>query len=675
MNNINQSSKIRATHLARCAMLYVRQSTMRQVVEHTESTQRQYALRQRATALGWPEERITVIDSDQGQSGASATDRLGFQQLVAEVGMGRVGLVMGLEVSRLARNNADWHQLLQLCAHTQTLILDEDGIYEPSHFNDRLLLGLKGTMSEAELYVLNSRLRGGIESKARRGELKMMLPVGFVYDELGHVILDPDTRVQETVRLLFTTFARTGTAGATTRYFGNEKLRFPRRIRKGPKKGELIWNVLTIQRTVNILRNPRYSGTYVYGRTRDARRSDGRIRRQKVPRENWSVVLPDAHPGYITWERYNEIDELMEANVRAYSHLRSAPPREGTALLQGLVVCGVCRSRMTPRYGKLRSQPTPRYLCQAQRKDGAASCQSIRGVELDIAVGELVVEAVSPAALEASLEVQRELSTRIAEADKLRYRLVERAQYEMDRARRRFMCVEPENRLVAATLEGDYNDTLRALAKAREDYERQRKVDQLELTEEVVSRVRALASDFPRLWNDPSTPVRDRKRMIRLIIEDITLTKDSTEITAQILFRSGATRTIKVPNRKPACHAWKTKPHVVELIDQLLDEHTYGEIAAILNERGLCTGHGNSYHSERIRRLIHRHGLRRRFDRLRARGLLTAQELAVQLNCDTKAVSRRQRQGTLPVASYRVDDKGVRMYAAPVNPSVTRTAV
>jgi DNA invertase Pin-like site-specific DNA recombinase len=301
--------KVAASHLKRKAYLYVRQSTVRQVFENTESTKRQYALRQRALALGWPSDDIVIIDSDLGQSGASAVDRAGFQKLVTEVGMGRAGIVLGLEVSRLARNSTDWHRLLEICALTDTLILDEDGIYDPAHFNDRLLLGLKGTMSEAELHVLRARLRGGILNKARRGELRCRLPVGLLHDSDGRVVLDPDKQIQESVRLLFETFARTGTIYATIKYFREHGLLFPARVMFGSRKGELTWGALSLGRASSALHNPWYAGAYTYGRARWRKRPDGRSRRELLPTSEWQVLIRDAHPAYISWQEHERIAE------------------------------------------------------------------------------------------------------------------------------------------------------------------------------------------------------------------------------------------------------------------------------------------------------------------------------------------------------------------------------
>ncbi len=361
--------KITASHLTRKAYLYIRQSTLRQVFDNTESTKRQYALRQRAVALGWPDDNVVIIDSDLGQSGASAVDRAGFQKLVTEVGMGRAGIVLGLEVSRLARNSTDWHRLLEICALTDTLILDEDGIYDPAHFNDRLVLGLKGTMSEAELHVLRARLRGGILNKARRGELRCRLPIGLVHDGDGRVILDPDLQVQESVRLLFDTFSRTGTLYATVKYFRQRGLLFPARVLSGPRKGELSWGALSFGRACNALHNPWYAGAYTYGRARWRKQPNGRSRRELLPKSEWQVLIRDAHPAYISWEEHERIEKRLQASAQKAHFVSTphSPPREGAALLQGRAVCGLCGSRMQVHYnvrrnGK-RSSPASRSAC------------------------------------------------------------------------------------------------------------------------------------------------------------------------------------------------------------------------------------------------------------------------------------------------------------------------
>src|SRR5438270_3920419 len=344
-------AKVSPNHLHRDAYLYVRQSTLRQVMENTESTLRQYALRERAIALGWPIEQVRVIDCDQGQSGASAVDREGFQRLVAEVSLGHAGIVLGLEVSRLARNNSDWHRLLEISALTGTLILDEDGLYDPSQFNDRLLLGLKGTISEAELHVLRARLRGGILNKARRGELKAPLPVGLVYDPQARVTLDPDRQVQQALRLFFATYERTGSASATVKHFREQGLLFPRRLRRGARKGELVWGALVESRTLQVLHNPRYAGAFFHGRTRACKSKDGHDSCRLVPPEEWHALVLDVHPGYISWEQYQRNQQRLRDSAQAHGRdRRHSPAGAGPAPVQGLALCGRCGQRMTVRY-------------------------------------------------------------------------------------------------------------------------------------------------------------------------------------------------------------------------------------------------------------------------------------------------------------------------------------
>jgi DNA invertase Pin-like site-specific DNA recombinase len=414
------NQKVRATHLKRQAYCYVRQSTLKQVFENTESTKRQYALRERAMALGWPVVQIVTIDSDLGETAASLADRDGFKKLMTEVSLGRVGLVMGLEVSRLARNNADWARLLEICAITDTLILDEDGIYDPTNFNDRLLLNMKGTFSEVELHVLKSRLRGGALSKARRGEFKTRLPTGFVYDHNDKVILDPDKQVQQTFRLFFDIFQRAGSAFSTVKAFGKDDMKFPFRSYSGHNKGDLQWQRLTYSRALMILKNPRYAGTYYYGRNRSRKNVDGSTTFFQVPQDEWIVLIKDAHPGYITWDQYEENIRRIQQNAVAYNNIdRKTPPREGPCLLQGLAVCGRCGQRMTIRYKyRRKGRIDPAYLCQRNRIERYEdSCQYIPGASVDEAISRLIIESVTPLTLEVALEVQRELQIRFNEAD------------------------------------------------------------------------------------------------------------------------------------------------------------------------------------------------------------------------------------------------------------------
>src|SRR5262244_1840112 len=609
-------------------------------------------------------DQIVVIDEDLGLSGASAAERSGFQRLVAEVGLGRVGLVMGLEVSRLARNSTDWHRLLEICALSQALILDEDGIYDPAHFNDRLLLGLKGTMSEAELHVLRSRLQGGILNKARRGELECPLPVGLIYDTAGKVILDPDAEVQQSVRLLFQTYRRTGSALATVKSFREQKLQFPRRLRIGVRRGELVWGPLELTRVLRALHNPRYAGAFVFGRTRTHKAVDGRITYEQLPEQEWAVLLRDAHPGYITWDEYQE--NLRRLRESAQSHgtdRRRSPAREGPALLQGLVLCGLCGRRMTVRYHSRSKGLTPDYVCQHELVNKAEPiCQFIPGAVIDQAIGELLLEIVTPLATEVALAVQEELRARAEEADQLRRTRVERARYESILAERRYLHVDPANRLVADALEADWNARLQDLVEAQREYEQQRQADQLLLSEEQRARVAALAADFPQLWRDARTSDRERKRMTRLLIEDVTLSK-GTDLLLQARFKGGATRELRLPLPLNGWQLRQTDEAVVARIDELLEQHTEGEIAALLNEQGYKSGSGKAFSLRIISKLRRAYGLKTRYERLREAGLLTKQEIAARLNVSVSTVDIWRTHGLLRAHCY--DERNARLYEDP----------
>jgi DNA invertase Pin-like site-specific DNA recombinase len=655
-------SKVTASHLRRDAYLYVRQSTVRQVFENQESTKRQYALKQRAVALGWPLERVIVIDSDLGQSGATSVDREGFQRLVAEVGMGNAGIVLGLEVSRLARNSTDWHRLLEICALSKTLILDEDGIYDPCTFNDRLLLGLKGTMSEAELHVLNARLRGGILNKARRGELQGPLPIGFVYDPQGRVALDPDAQVQATLRHFFATFRRTGTARTTIKVLREEKVLLPRRVRTGPRRGDLVWGPLDHWRSLQLLHNPRYAGAYFYGRHRSSKLADGTLKVELLERDEWLTLLPGAHEGYICWDEYENNQRQLLEHAQAHGEdRRRSPAREGPALLQGLVLCGLCGSRMTVRYHQRSDGLHPSYVCQREGIDrGTPICQEMPGAGLDQAVGELLLASMTPVALEVALKVQQEIVKRLDDSDRLRQQRVERARYEVELARRRYMQVDPDNRLVADALEAEWNEQLRTLTTAQDDYEKQRAADTLVVDEQRRAQLLALCTDFPKMWCDPNTSMKDRKRVVRLLIEDVTLVR-ADGIHVHVRWRGGATRSLVLPLPKCAWELRQTPPEVLREMAALLEQHSDLEVARLLNARDFRSGGGHPFTPRIVSHVRRAHGLSTRFEQLRAAGLLTTREMANELGVSIATVKIWRNAGLLRAERY--NDKGECLYA------------
>ncbi|MBA2684053.1 MAG: recombinase family protein [Gemmatimonadaceae bacterium] len=660
----DSQTKVTAEHLRRDAYLYVRQSSLHQVVNNTESGRRQYDLRGRAVALGWPAERVVVIDVDQGQSGSSATDREGFQRLVADVSLQKAGIVLGLECSRLARNNADWHRLLELCALSGTLICDEDGLYDPATINDRLLLGLKGTISEAELHFIRARLQGGLLAKARRGELAVRLPVGLVYDPLGNVVLDPDAGVREAIAHLFETFEATGSASAVVKAFAAEHLTFPgRHSPGGPHAGELYHKPLRHDQALFVLHNPRYAGAYFYGRRKQLTDINGHTRTMHKPRDQWTVLIKDAHPGYITFEQYETNQATLTANAAARGEDRRAgPAREGPALLQGLVICGKCGKRMTVNYhARCNGELLPDYHCKREGiTTGTPPCQTICGTGIDKALATLVLEQLTPLAIETALHVSAELTQRAADADQIRASSVQRAQHAADTARRRYLAVDPTNRLVADTLEADWNHKLRELSDTQDEYQRARNAGTGTLTDEQQARIRALASDLPALFNNPATPIRERKRLIRLLITDVTLIRGDEQITAHVRLSGGPAHTLTVPRPLRAWEAHTTPASTITLIDELLNDHTYDETVTILNQQRLTGGWGHPFTVTSLTQLCRNRGIPSHHERLRAAGMLTLDQIAKELSVSTQTVKVWQRRGD--ITGRRIDGRRAHLY-------------
>lgn len=649
--------KVTESHLKRNAYIYIRQSTMKQVLQNTESTQRQYALRRRAVALGWPMERVITIDKDQASSGAQAADREGFQDLVKEVGIGRAGIVMGLEVARLSRSFSQWHRLMEICALTDTLVLDQDGIYDTNNFNDRLLLGLKATMSQAELHLLRARLQGGVLNKAAKGELRSRLPVGFVYSQQGRVVLDPDKQVQESIRRLFDTFRRTKAACSTAKVFRERGWKFPRRLHTGPHKGELVWAELVASRVRNILHNPRYAGAFFYGRTRTRTFPDGKVLFEKLPRKQWHSLIREAHEGYISWQRHEENLRRLRENARALGRDCAGSPREGPALLQGIVLCGVCGNQMTVSYHERGGELVGDYACRKESTEcGKRICRQIPWAAIDQAVGQLLLEKVNTGTLGTALSVQKELQSRFEEADRLRKKQVERARYDAQIAQRRYMQVDPGNRFVADSLEAEWNQKLLALDEAERDYEHKHNADRVVLEEKQRAEVLALDKDFPRLWRDPKTSPQERKRMVRLLVEDVTLVR-SQEITMHVRFKGGPTKTLNMPIPAPPRNPRHTSPEVVTQIDRLLDHYREGRIASILNQRGLRSTEGLAFHTVCVAGIRRNYGLRSRFERLREAGMLTLKEVAKILGVPEYRVKTLRKEGLLK-AKILNDRKG-----------------
>ncbi len=519
-------------------------------------------------------------------------------------------------------------------------------------------------MSEAELHVLRARLRGGILNKASRAALKLPLPMGLAYAEDETVILDPDAQIQHAVRTLFATFKRTGSATATVKYFRAHGLLFPRRVRTGPHKGEIHWGPLLHSTTLKVLRNPRYAGAFCFGRTRTTKQLDGSHRTQALPQEQWQFLLRDAHVGYLTWEEYEANLHQLQQNRPAYGEdRRHGPPREGPALLQGLVICGRCGQRMTVRYHERRhgTRLYPEYLCQKEQIEQAGDhlCQQVLGAGLDAAITDLLLAHLTPLAIDTSMQVYEELHAQAEQARRLRAQQVERARYAADLAQRRFLRVDPENRLVAEVLEADWNARLRELAQIQEEAERLNAAEQQKLSALEQQAVANLVDDFPRVWHDPRTSDRDRKRMVRLLLSDVTVRADEEVITAQVRFKGGATETITVA----VSHGRRYPAQLIALIDQLLEDSTDAGVAEQLNQRGWRTFAGKPFHARRVLSLRRDHQLKDHGTRLRERGLLSADEAAAAYGVCRHTLMEWGRAGLLPM--YRFNDHGMAVFPPP----------
>jgi DNA invertase Pin-like site-specific DNA recombinase len=634
------SAKITQQHQNKPAYVYVRQSTMGQVRHHQESTERQYALRQKALELGWSEATVRTLDRDLGQSGAQMAGREDFKSLVSEISLGQVGAVFALEVSRLARSDLDWHRLLQLCALTQTLVIDEDGCYDPSDFNDGLLLGLKGTMAQAELHFLRARLLGGKLNKARKGELRFPLPVGYCYDEQAGIIPDPNDEVRGAVELVFRLFHETGSAYAVVQRFFENGLRFPKRAYGGAWDGQILWGRLTHSRVLSILKNPCYAGMYVFGRYqyRQQITAAGEVRKrmQAVARPDWRVSLKGHHEGYIRWEEFEKNAEHLEKNrTNAEEMMLSGPAREGLALLQGLLLCGSCGRSLTVRYlGNGGIYPT--YLCNRLVREGLANnyCMSFRCDLLDAVVSQEVLNALQPAELQLALAALHELEVRDQTIFRQWQMRLERAEYEAALAERRYQEVDPSQRLVAATLERRWNEALLRLEDLKKQAVEFQHQETRLATPEQKAKVLALARDLPRLWHAPTTRAKDRKRMLRLLVKDVTVEKpaDQKQLLIHIRWQGGACTDLSVSLPPNFADRVRYSAAVVEQVRELARSLSDAQIVEQLNQEGQLSALGKPFTISMIKWIRYRY-------EIPAAKLIRPEELTVQQLAERFGVS------------------------------------
>ncbi len=609
-------AKIQPHHTEKTAYIYLRQSTMGQVAHHKESTERQYALTKRARDLGWSDEHIHVLDRDLGFSGTDMQQREDFKILVADVSMNKVGALFALEVSRLSRSNTDWHRLLELCALTNTLIIDEDGCYDPKEFNDQLLLGLKGTMSQAEIHFLRSRLQGGKLNKAKKGELKIPLPVGFCYDRKSNIILDKNQEVQKAVRSVFTRFRQTGSAYGVVRWFRKNKMKFPKRIYGGKSAGKLVWNHLYYGRVLGILRNPAYTGLYVYGRHNytKALSADGYIKPKKItlPITQWKVNIEGHHPGYITWKEFLENRETLSKNrTNEEGMMMNGPAREGLALLQGMLLCKGCGRKLTVRY-KGNGGVYPSYECLWRKKDGLSDeVLLLRAPLIDKVIEKRVLSVINSFHIKIALRALEDLEKRNHMVERQWHRKIEQAEEETHLSQKRYEETDPSNRLVISTLESRWNDAMSRLEQIRADYTKYQQRKIARITPQQKKKIIALAEDLPKFWSSPKTEPRDRKRIVRLLIKDITVEKnmDEKKIYIFIRWQGGASEKISIDIPDKIYDRIRYAKPVVEQITQLARILSDKQIARHLNQSGEKSAKGKKFTSSIIRWIRRKHNI------------------------------------------------------------------
>ena len=643
------------------AIVYIRQSTLTQVRYNRESTERQYALQEKALGFGWTQDQIQVIDEDLGVSGSGRSQRHGFQTLVTKVSFGEVGAIFGLEVSRLARSSADFLRLLELCGLFDTIVADEDGIYDLTDFNDRLILGFKGTMSEVELHNIHSRMLGGMKNKAQKGELRRQIPIGYVYDSNKKIVIDPDEEVQTAVHNVFTSFKSSGSAYGVVKYFMKNKLQFPKRVHGGAWAGKLVWGKLSHSRVLDILHNPSYAGMYVYGRYHDNKTvtPEGIYIHHivRLPQDQWSVCINGHHQGYITQETYEaNLYQLRKNQIKAEI---SGAAREGAALLQGLVVCGRCGKHMGTRYtGDGGKYPT--YECKHRWEHSDKSvCTSVPAPRIDAAVSQRLLEVIQPVNLELAVQVMDRLLKQKIDAQKSWTLAIERAQYDADRAERQYQQVEPENRLVARSLEARWNEKLIALKQLEEDYKQYNSNRSWQLSEDDKAEILTLSKELPMIWDSPTTTAKDRKRILRTLIEDVTVFAEArkSDIRLGLQWRNQCCEELHVTKPLPLT-ARKHTPETVTLVRELALTMNDSQIASYFNKSNIKTPEGRTFTTRSIQWIRYKHNIP--IFAIEKKGL-TVKETAAKLGVGTSTVLYWIEHGmvtatkTAPWNAYDID--------------------
>jgi DNA invertase Pin-like site-specific DNA recombinase len=665
---MESSGKIDDDHITRHAALYIRQSSLRQVIENQESTKRQYALRQKAISLGWQEEDIDVIDDDLGVSGAADTQRSGFKRLISEVSQGNIGIVISIEASRLSRNSSDWSKLLEVCRLTRTLILDEDGVYDPGDFNDRMLLGLKGTMSEAELHYIHARMKGGLDNKARRGELKINIPIGYVYDDFDQIIKDPDEDVQRVINLVFKTYARFHSCQRTLRELRGQNILYPKKDRVVYNCRTFKWCEITHKQILRLIHNPIYAGVYQFGLRKYIKTLNG-YKTVIQDKEDRIAYIENHHEAYISIEQFNlNQQSLAERRVgkRGNDIRRINAVRQGCALLQGIVYCGKCGKQMSvrydtyPAYGTIISRPS--YWCVEEKmQTGADACQRTSGTVIDKAIGDLLVEMVSPLAMSSVIQVQNELIVRDKEIDVIKIKDLGRCRKEMEMARNRYLNVDPENMHVARRLESDWNNKIKIYEERLNQYEREKR-DNFDSIDEITNQyIMSIADNFKSIWTNPAVSNEERKRMVRLLIDNVLITQLESNIHLVICFRAGTVNELDIQKGKKSYETWRTPEEALEIIKEALDKFIPpSEIATLLNSKGLKSGKGIPYTRILVHNLIAYHNFRSLSQRYIDLGYIPQIEIIKKTGLTGKKIKRLR--DTKRITNYKTAEKNKFFY-------------
>jgi len=589
--------KITRTHLSRDAIAYIRQSGAHQVRNNHESRRRQYALVERAKSLGWPARSIKTVDDDQGRTATCATHRHGFKKLMAEIAAGQVGIIFALEASRLARSNADWHRLVEICVVTNTLLADETATYDPRDPNDRLLLGVKGTISEAELFTLRQRLHEGRWNKARRGELTRSLPVGYVRREDGQVVRDPDRQVQARLRYVFELFDRLRVARQVLVQLVEQKLKIPAKVWGGPCHGKVIWKEPELSALIRILHNPTYAGAYVYGQWEydpfDRSPTSGKANVHSRAVEDWPVCIQDAYPAYITWEQFLANQQQLHDNW--YRGDRQGAPRKGAALLQGIAFCGRCGARMSVQHYSTKEKRAPAYGCYHDyHQHGGKSCQSFSARGVDEAISKLFLDAVSPAKIPIALQALEELEAHRQKALEQWKIDLRQAEYEVALARRRYEAADPDNRLVAGELEAGWEQAMQELDELQRQYQGFLRQQETPLNTRDRRLVKELSGNLGKIWHAETTSMEERKTLLRFLVKRVHLdgVTETGKIRIEVEWHTGAHCLLVIDRPEVGVWAPRTSKAVERRIHKLLSDHDYEGIAEILNRESFRTAKG-----------------------------------------------------------------------------------